>query len=154
MNKTIIIFTSIILLTSCNHVYKKYEKDSFLPIYTWDSSAGIIFTPKIDDISKSYKLIFGIRHVYGFKPANLKVNIKTVSPSGKQTEKSYDIKIKDANGEYLSNCSGDLCDLETVVENNVKFEEVGDYTFSVNHESQEKKLVGVMEVGLIINEAK
>jgi len=155
MKKTsVLIFSSILLLTSCNDIYKRYDKDSFLPLYTWDSSKGIIFKPQIDDITGSYKLVLGIRHVYGFRLATLKVKIQTLSPSGKQTEKLYEIKIKDANGEYLSNCSGDLCDLETVVENNVKFEEIGDYTFSVTHQSQDKKIVGIMEVGLIIDESK
>jgi gliding motility-associated lipoprotein GldH len=143
----------IVFLTACNHVYKRYDKESF-PTYSWKSSDGIIFKPKIEDISKSYSLIFGIRHLYGFQFESIKVTLRTITPSGKETEKQYEIKVKNPQGDYIARCGGDLCDLETVIDSQVKFDEPGEYTYFVTHNLPVESVPGVMEVGLIIDESE
>ena len=147
----ILTLISVALFASCNHVYKQYDKESF-PTYTWNSSDGIIFKPKIGDISKSYKLIFGIRHLYGFQFETMTVTVRTITPSGKETEKQYEIKVKDTQGEYIARCGGDLCDLETEIDSQVKFDEPGEYTYLVTHNLPVDRVPGVMEIGLIIDE--
>jgi hypothetical protein len=48
-------------------------------------------------------------------------------------------------------CSGDLCDLETVVFEDFKFEEVGEYKIAISHNEKGYKIPGIIEVGLIID---
>src|SRR5688572_18297431 len=148
---TLIYLTFPLLFIACTHTYKEYDKESF-PTYTWESDQKIIFNPTIKDISKPYKLTLGIRHLYGFQLKSIRVNVKSVSPSGKETMKAYEFHIKNAAGEYLRSCDGDLCDLETVVEENIKFEEPGQYTYSIMHNAKEYSIPGVMEFGLILDE--
>jgi gliding motility-associated lipoprotein GldH len=137
-------------LGSCNHIYKEYDKQSF-PNYIWKSGQKIVFTPRIEDVTKSYKLILGIRHLYGFQLNSLAVNLRSISPSGKETSNTFTLSIKDSENKYLGDCAGDICDLETVVINSIKFEETGTYKFIVTHNLSGKSLPGVMEFGLIIN---
>ena len=153
MSKTsFVTLMTIILLMSCNHTYKKYDKESF-PTHSWTSGNGIIFNPQIEDVSKSYKLIFGIRHVYGFQFESIGVTIKTIAPSGKEADKNYDVKVKKSGGDYVGSCAGDLCDLETVLESNIKFDEIGEYKYFVTHNLPVDRIPGVIEVGLIIDES-
>jgi gliding motility-associated lipoprotein GldH len=147
--KTLIAFL-MVLLMSC-HEYKKYEKEPFKN-YSWASNASVIFNPVIDDISKEYKLLFGIRHLYGFQLNTLSVSVTTITPSGVQSQQDFAFKIKDDAGKYIGKCAGDMCDLETVVIDNFKFEEAGRYSFIISHNIQTEKLPGVMEFGLIIDE--
>ncbi len=97
------VFSVLLLLTGCN-TYKKYDKESF-PNYTWDSGQEIVFKPLIENIGKSYNLSLGLRHIYGFRLDNLRVNVKRISPSGKEDLQEYDLKIMEA-GQYVSRCAG------------------------------------------------
>ena len=148
-----LLICSIITLTvfSCSHVYKEYDKESF-PTYAWKYGQEIIFNPTIADINKTYKLTLGIRHLYGFQLNSINVTVRSVSPSGKETTKDYELKIKDSEGKYISSCGGDLCDLEVMVEENIKFEEAGEYKYFVTHNVQADRIPGVMEFGFIIDE--
>jgi gliding motility-associated lipoprotein GldH len=155
MNKKNGLVYAVILLIafSCNHVYKEYDKESF-PSYSWKSGKAITFTPEISDATKTYKLILGMRHLYGFQLNSVSVAVKSISPSGKESVKNYKFIVKDAANNYLAKCSGDLCDLEIVAEEQLTFEETGTYTYIINHIEKSDKIPGVMEIGLIIDELK
>ncbi|HEY3402246.1 MAG TPA: hypothetical protein VGK59_02600 [Ohtaekwangia sp.] len=140
----------MVVLISCTHVYKEYDKESF-PTYTWKSGQGIVFKPVIEDVSKSYSLTLGIRHLYGFQLNSIPVTVRMISPSGKESTADYDFRTRNSENEYLAKCGGDLCDLETVVEENLKFGEAGTYTYVVTHQVQADQIPGVMEFGLIID---
>jgi gliding motility-associated lipoprotein GldH len=117
----------------------------------WKYDQEINFKPIIEDVNKTYKLTLGIRHLYGFQLNSINVTVRSISPSGKESTKDYELKIKDSEGKYISNCGGDLCDLEVMVDENIKFEEVGEYKYSVTHNVQADRIPGIMELGLIID---
>lgn len=150
MKKSIPVFVSIALLTISCHVYKEYDKESF-PTYVWKAGQEIKFDPTIENISKTYSLTLGIRHLFGFQPGSLSVSVRSVSPSGKEKIREYELQIKDSEGEYISKCGGDLCDLETMVDTKIKFEEAGAYSFFITPNFQGDKIPGVMEFGLILD---
>jgi gliding motility-associated lipoprotein GldH len=141
---------AILLLTSCDRVYRKYDKDSF-PTYTWKNGQEVVFNPIIEDVTKPYELVLGLRHVYGLKIRTLAINVRQISPSGKESSKEYQLTLIDDRGEYISSCGGDLCDIEVAVESGVKFNEAGEYKYIVTHHMPLDRLPGIMEVGLIIN---
>jgi gliding motility-associated lipoprotein GldH len=144
----LLLFT--LLLTSCDRVYREYDKDSF-PTYTWQNGQEVIFNPTIEDVTKSYELVLGLRHVYGLKIRTLAINVRQLSPSGKERSKEYQLKLIDDRGEYIGSCGGDLCDIEVAVESGVKFDEAGKYKYIVTHNMPLDRIPGIMEVGLIIN---
>ena len=151
-NKSILIYLAIMALTiSCNHIYKEYDKESF-PTYTWKHGQEITFNPTIEDVNKTYTLTLGVRHLFGFQLSAMNVTVKSTSPSGKVSTKEYALTIKDSEGKYLAKCGGDLCDLEIVVEDNLKFSEPGKYKYVVTHNVKTDRIPGVMEFGLIIDE--
>ena len=76
--------------------------------------------------------------------------VKSISPSGNATLETYDFVIKDEEGNYLSSCVGDMCDLETFVASGLQFQETGEYTFMVSY-SGKYGLAGVTALGLIID---
>lgn len=137
-------------MSSC-HYYKEYDKKSF-PTYSWNDGQEVVFTPKVEDISKTYQITLGLRHHYGFQSKSFGVNIKVVSPSGKESNKNYDLKIKDENNKHIGSCAGDMCDLETLVFEEFKFDEVGEHQISISHNETGYRIPGIMEVGLIIDE--
>lgn len=151
IKSTVVSITFLLFTLSCNHVYKEYDKDSF-PTYSWQHGQEILFTPTIEDISKSYELALGVRHLYGFPLDKITLTIKTVSPSGKESTRDYELAVKDSENNYISKCAGDICDLETIVDANIKYEEPGTYKYLITHSVPADKIPGVMELGLIIDE--
>lgn len=145
----VILVLFLFFITSCRY-YKEYDKESF-PTYAWNAGQEITFYPTIDDINASYELTLGIRHLFGFQPSRIGVRVKSISPSGKVVTKIYDFQIRDASMEYIGSCGGDLCDLETIVDEQVRFEEAGEYTYVITHTENTDKIPGVMEFGLILD---
>ena len=143
---------AFLFLLSCNHVFREYDKKSF-PSYSWKDGQVIEFRPRIEDVTKSYVLRLGIRYHYGFSSKSFDVNIKTVAPSGKEEVHNVSFQVRDEENEHIGDCAGDICDREIVVAENVKLEEEGEYRVEVTHGENGYRLPGIMEVGLIIDEA-
>jgi gliding motility-associated lipoprotein GldH len=150
MVKTVFVAVLLLMLTASCHSYKEYDKESFAT-YTWKDQE-VSFTPEIEDITKSYRIILGLRHHYGLQTKSFGVNLKIVSPSGKESSKDFDVTIMDDKNKPVGSCAGDICDLETVVFDNLKFDEAGKHKVSISHTKEGFIIPGIMEVGLIIDE--
>jgi hypothetical protein len=94
----------------------------------------------------------GIRHMYGLQFETMSVTVKIIAPSGKEEKQVHDFKLMKGPDQYVGSCAGDLCDLETVVNNNLKFTESGEHQLIVTHNFSGNKIPGIMEVGVIIDE--
>lgn len=149
--KTLLIFAIAIFAISCNENRIFEEHKSEFSNYRWEKSNKIEFHPQITDNEQNYQIYAAIRHVYGFQLKSVKINLEITSPSGKKSNKKYDLQVfKNAN-EYISDCAGDYCDLEVLIEDNFKFKETGKYTYSVSHEMKVNPIPNVMQVGLIVD---
>lgn len=135
---------------SCDHVYKKWEREPFAG-YRWGAKTEVTFHPTIKDITKKYELVIGIRHVAGMPVSNIPVIVRIISPAGKEVIKQYYLQVLTPEGKPLAKCAGDICDLETSV-GEIVFVEPGDYQLIVLHKARGGTLVGIMEVGVILNE--
>jgi len=143
------LLTLLIFLSACS-TYKEYNEDAF-PEFTWEPGQEVEFKPVIEDISSSYSLGLGLRHVYGFRQSKINVSIRIIAPSGNQSITAYHFKIKDADGEYVGSCAGDMCDLETIVDENFVFTELGEHRMILSHDEGENLISGVMAVGLVLD---
>jgi gliding motility-associated lipoprotein GldH len=141
----------LFLLASSCHFYKEYDKKSF-PTYSWKDGQEVSFNPAIDDNTKTYQVTLGLRHLYGLQLKGFSVNIKILSPSGKETSHDYDLKIRDESNKPIGSCAGDMCDLELVILDAHKFEETGEHKITISHNEDGYRIPGIMEVGLIIDE--
>jgi hypothetical protein len=61
------------------------------------------------------------------------------------------IPFFDSKKNRLSDCSGDYCDLETLIEEGFKFKETGKYQFKILYDMEAKVIPNIMQVGLIID---
>ncbi len=129
--------------------FKKYDEESF-PNYSWEHGQEVEFTPMIEDNSTSYRLGIGLRHFYGMTQASVNINVKYISPSGSTKMEVYDLLIKE-DDNYVGSCAGDLCDLETFVNDEIYFAETGEYTLILSH-NESYKVAGIMALGLIVDQ--
>jgi gliding motility-associated lipoprotein GldH len=151
MRSSIIILILAAAFISCNHVYKEYDKESFTTL-SWRRGQTITFYPEIEDVSKNYNLILGLRHTYGAQIKKMNVLVTMVSPSGQEKNMEYTFDVTDDKGEYLASCAGNICDIETTADEDFKFPETGKYTFILTQNSDLDRVRGIMEFGLIIEQ--
>ncbi|MCC5946660.1 MAG: hypothetical protein JJT94_17140 [Bernardetiaceae bacterium] len=154
--RTILLSLSILLflfLTSCdsNVIYKDHQGVKRLQ---WKSDETKVFNVPIDDTETSYQLIVAIRHHSNIGFKDLDVNLITELPSGKASQERYTINLLDDNERPLGEIALDITDREQVVVESFKFEEKGNYKFSISHGQEGKTVPGIMEVGLVIRKAK
>ena len=117
----------------------------------WKKGKKVSFNPEIIDNSETYNISFAFRHVYGFQLKSIKIRVQQTTPSGNTQSKDYEIPIFTEDDTYLSTCAGDICDLETLIEKDFKFEETGTYTYEIEHLVPIEELPNVMEIGMIID---
>ncbi len=136
-------------MSSCdkNVVYKKYRKN--FTEYRWEKSKVLEFSPEIQDTTLSYQIYFLFRHIYGYRHPDIDINVEITTPSGKVTKSHYTIDVIGDGNKYISDCAGDYCDLEALLEDDYKFGETGTYKFKVSQNTA-NPLNYVMEAGLMI----
>lgn len=134
---------------ACNK-NKVFDAKTEFAEYKWVKIKKVEFQPEITDNAKAYTITIAFRHIYGFNFQELPLNVEISSPSGKTENKKYYLQIADENNKYLSECSGDYCDLKSIVENNFKFTENGKYKFSISHELPVDIASNIIDIGMII----
>lgn len=144
----------LVLICSCSGNYSYQEHRDDFPDKKWKEDKVLTFEPSIEDTTGSFKVLFDLRHVYGFADAELRLSTKIISPSGKTQEKEHSFRIlkKKKEGEdpkYVSNCSGDYCDRTVTLFENKRFSEKGGHTIEIRQMNR-KVLPNVMEVGLML----
>lgn len=152
MKKKIFLLIAVlsILLSSCdkNVVFKEFKGE--FSGYQWKASDKVIFNADIEDASQSYEMIINFRHVYGFQFKDLGFSMKIESPDGSTVSNLYSINVIGDDNEFKSNCSGDYCDLEKIIEGSYKFKSAGKYKFTIEHTMKHDPIPLVMDIGLII----
>ena len=93
------------------------------------------------------KILFS--HVYEPQYSTVPLEITIESPSGTKEEVAINLVLKDDEGNDLSDCSGDICDLHTIVKESVKLEK-GIYKISVKNKFAYEYLANVLAVGASI----
>ena len=68
-----------------------------------------------------------------------------------KSDTQFIIPVYTSENVLLSDCAGDYCDLESLIEENFKFEEKGQYKFTIEHIMATDPIPNVMAIGLIID---
>lgn len=141
-----------LVLSACapdNRVYKK--RLDLSPNVEWKLDDVKAFTFEIQDTTLFYELIVDLRYITGF-PFDLSIlDAKFTAPDGSDFSHQYQLKIRKENGEYIGDPGLDLWDVEQVIEEKFKFEQLGKYTISFTHAMPIDPLPYVLELGLVVN---
>ncbi len=148
--KYLFVIIAIISFASCNENIAYDDSSTDFPNYRWEKGKKLEFNPEITELDVKYNIYVDFRHVYGFQPRKMKINIETTNPSGETSNNKETLKIKGLNGEYKSECAGDYCDLRVPIKKNCKFKEAGKYKFVIEQLTKGEYLPNVMRVGLVV----
>jgi len=155
MKNVVFIIICIGAFFSCSQEGRVYSENKELsPEVVWSKSDSREFKVPIDNINMTYDLSVSFRYAEGYIFDVLRINIKEITPSGIEQNTSHDLKIREANGEYIGEAGFDIWDSEHLIQSELKYEETGTYTYIIEHDMPTDPLNYSMEIGLILDKSK
>lgn len=148
MKKTLLLFVMLTVL-SCQKtvVFKDVKKDFADNQWTATDVKKFEFKLKKDIELGDIKLLFS--HVHNPQYSTVPVSVSIENPSGEKENFFMNLQLKDAEGNDLSECSGDICDLYTNIKEGVKLQK-GTYKVTVENKFAYAYLANVLAIGLSV----
>ncbi len=148
--KKITFFCLTVLLFSCQDSNTLFKEHQSIAMLRWEKTESRIFNVDVKDNKPVYSATIALRHSSKLEYGDISLNIKMVSPSGKEKIANYIMPIRDRKtGNLVGSAMGDMCDTEMVFLEKITFEEIGKYSFEVSHAMKEE-IISILEVGLIV----
>lgn len=140
-------------LGSCNQdkVYEKYEK---MNDNKWLKSQSLTFEVPIKDTSMVYDISLTIRHAEYYPYANILITINQITPSAEERYKSFDLRLRNADGSFIGDGSGDIWDTKIILYKKISFNNKGTYKFIIENHMPYVETEGIMEIGFVVEKAK
>lgn len=138
-------------LASCASI-DLYEKSVSIPGHSWKNSYKPSFTFTIKDTSSAYQLFIILRHNDKYSFNNIYINLITKQP-GQDTAQTvrYDLRLATDNEGWLASGMDDIYEHRislTPPDQQFRFRNPGDYTFTFEQIMRENPLNNVLNVGL------
>jgi gliding motility-associated lipoprotein GldH len=148
-----IVLFSCLTLFSCKKesVYDKMDKN--FKLNRWEKSEIKTYEFSIDNKDQLYDVTLKFAHVYDYQFDSIPLKITIEKPSGGIENIAVSLKIKDAMGKELADCSMDICDLKQTIKEKTKLEK-GKYKISISHHFKGPYLPNVLGVGLKVSVTK
>ena len=149
-----LLFLLFILLISCSGeqvIYEKYHKFDNL---SWNRFDYLNFEVEFEDVESEYDVYLVVRHIPEIPYKKMLVNLVIYSPAGGMRTANHDLWFVDEQGKSLSDCMGDLCDIEFLIRKAYSVSEPGIVKFEVENKYTKVEMPGIIEVGLIVREAE
>jgi gliding motility-associated lipoprotein GldH len=143
--------TALLGCQSENRIYIEHQELS--PNVEWLKKDVREFTVPIEDNSVDYEMSLTFRYATGYQYPTANVKVTETSPSGEETVEEYELKVREANGDYLGEAGFDIWDTEHLVAPNKTFKETGAYTYVIEQNTPVDPLNFAMEIGIIMDKA-
>ena len=141
-----LVFAScLFFMTSCEKgvVYEHEVKIDGI----WDYEKSLDYAIPIQDTTTRYDLIAKVSHDADFSYQNFYVALTTSFPDGKALTDDVSFQLADGMGSWQGKCNGATCQVELVLQQRFRFQQIGDYVLSIRNNSREE-LTGINAVEL------
>lgn len=143
--------TVLCLQLSCSreplHGYE-YEEMAPIPEGQWAYADTVRFSFSIADTSLRYNLYLSVEHADTFPYQNLYVRLHTFYPKGQHFVKLLPLDLFDATGKSHGVCTGRVCQVEFVLQENAIFPQLGRYKLGVEQYMRFEPVKGIRALRL------
>jgi gliding motility-associated lipoprotein GldH len=122
----------------------KFEFDESLQ---WKKSEPVSLKLDIRENAEPCELYLDVRYTTLFPFDKLELHVKEISERGVVVPRDVTIEIRDKDG-FVGDISGDLGDVERVLDSNKQYEDHGLYTYEISFNHPVDVLLGIMELRL------
>jgi gliding motility-associated lipoprotein GldH len=129
-----------------------YKERKAIPNNSWAYSDTLEYRISVADTSALYNLYAEFEHADTFPAQNLYLKLYTTFPGGKRVERMRSFDFFDNLGNPVGKRSGGKCTLRTMLQNNVYFNEKGDYKITLEQFTRTSPLPGISGVTLLLED--
>ena len=143
----------LLIVTACTQFGLYSETIKGFDNNRWEKNDTKSFSFKINEDVKKANVLILFSHVYepGYDKVPVEVTFK--KEGGNEETFMTDLLLKDEQGENLTSCMGDVCDLEQVVKENFTLAK-GDYTITISNTTNLPYLPNVIALGIGVETAE
>jgi gliding motility-associated lipoprotein GldH len=113
----------------------------------WKKSEPVVLKLDIRENAEPCELHLDVRYTTLFSFDKLELHIKEISAQGVVVPRDVNIEIRDKDG-FEGDISGDIGDIERVLDSNKQYEDHGVYTYEISFNHPVDVLLGIMELRL------
>jgi gliding motility-associated lipoprotein GldH len=151
---SLVFFVIAVLLTSgCTDKNAVIDQNSEVPGHNWTYANKFRFDVKIEDSKIPYNLFLNLRVTSDYKYSNIFVLISETGPGKRTQVNRFEVKLANADGEWLGKGSGNLYAYQVPFLTGYKFPAKGAYTFYFEQNMRDNPLREVSDVGLRVEKA-
>jgi hypothetical protein len=149
--KKIVLLTLFFALTSCNKdvVFSETIKD--FPQNQWKASEAKIFSIGLKEAVETATINLHFSHVDAPGYVRLPLVAVLLDPTGKEEYINLTVNLKDSQGNSLSDCAGDVCDLITPVKKRAKLAK-GDYKLILQNKFPAAYVPNILALGVSVKQ--
>jgi gliding motility-associated lipoprotein GldH len=153
MTKYFLTLFSICLIVACSSKYEfaKYESVSEAG---WNANDTLTFKIKIEETSTPYNINLGVRYNKGYEFDNIWFKLFGSIIENAKDGKMQEIILFDKIGKPYGDCTGSVCTQIYPIQKNYIFKKAGIYVVKVVHLMRQEPLLGVKDVGIMVEKVK
>lgn len=136
------------LLSGCSDPNGIFDQNTEIPNHNWAYVNPIKYDVKVDDAAVPYNLYLNLRVSGDYRYSNLFVLVHIAGPKLKPEVRRYEVKLANAEGEWLGSGSGNLYSYQVFIKTNYRFPTTGTYHFAIEQNMRDNPLHEVSDAGL------
>lgn len=149
--KKIFLFLCLAVLFSCKKTTLYTDTIKEFPNNRWPKNEVKTFTLNLKKDVEMAEMELHFSHVIDPQYDTVPLSVTITHPSG-ETENIYvNMQLKDASGESLSDCAGDICDYTTMIKEGSKMEK-GTYKITVQNQFPNQYLPNILAFGVSVSQ--
>lgn len=147
-----IMAVALCLLTACNsNVY--YSEHIDVDEEGWNMFDTKHFNVDVDDSMHLFNFFVDLRNTNDYPYSKTFLFIKTTFPDGGIAMDTMECPLADPAGQWYGKSSGRYIDNRYFLRKSVIFPRKGKYTFSITQATRDTNLMGIKDVGIVIEYA-
>ena len=114
----------------------------------WTKSKPVPILIKIIDTGYYYNLALNLRVTNDYKYSNMYFKLTTIGPKGNSSSEQIMVTLADHRGKWVGHNLGHIISFRLPIQNNIVFNELGNYRFTLEQAMRDSVLKEVVSVGL------
>ncbi len=149
--RLVYLLIGLLVVSSCDgdRIYKQFDKDFNASRWPKDEVHSYSFNIPSDG---NYDLLVHFSHVYDSPLATIPLKLTIGKPSGENELIDVILRLRDADGKQLADCTGDYCDFKQEVFRSRKLP-AGNYTLKLRNDFNFAYLPNVLGVGIEVRKS-
>lgn len=135
--------------SACDESYVFSDTQS-IPNAEWSYTDSLDFKVPVTDTTQLYNLYIQFDHAATFPSQNIYLKLSTKFPDGTRVSRLRSFDLYDVQGNPTGNCSGKICQARMLLQDNLYFNQIGDYTITLEQFTRINPLTGINALGIMM----